>query len=379
MLVLHAVLVLALLMVSIAEQPGPALESQSLAGETSVPIASSSPAPPRSSMLPATPGAGSILFSTERGVGVLDPYGLVTEFGEWEAADAVWDPLHPGHILVNAYTDGPPRLREFRRTDSGWIRIGRWPTGYGQLSEISGDGRWFAHNVFVDGRETWTIRVAGRHGTVRDLATDHLEVVAWTPNGRVLLSGWSPRRLHVWDPFDGDLAAIDPNWGLASELPAEARAPELSVHQLSWSADGRFFAAPAWWTEHGDPAAGVAIGSASTGVFKVIPVGRGDTVPVWSPSRPEVAYVTSWGHVARSGELHTYDAATGEDTLIRRHVPNPWWVAWSPGGDWMLLDDQARGDWLFVSRNGLRAVEHPSLGSFPRWATPGAGIHIIVC
>jgi hypothetical protein len=45
----------------------------------------------------------------------------------------------------------------------------------------------------------------------------------------------------------------------------------------------------------------------------------------------------------------------------------------------MLLDHTEQSEWLFVSRDGLRAVERPGLGSFPRWATPGVGVHIVVC
>ncbi|MFN2590698.1 MAG: hypothetical protein ABR518_07995 [Actinomycetota bacterium] len=336
------------------------------------------PPAPRSS-LRSTPGGGGIVFLAARGIGVLDPDGVMTTFGRWEAADAYWDPLHRSRILVNPYTGGPPRLREFRRDGSKWREVRRWPTGYGLLSAISPSGTHLAYSVFEHGRQTWTIRVSGRDGSVRDLATDRLEPVSWTPSGRVLLSGWGPRRLEVWHPFHGTVASLDPTWGLREQLPSSARGIDLDVFHLSWSSDGRFFAAPAYWRVDGVSKRAVAVGSSARGVFEVIPTGKADTVPTWSPKASELSYTTANGYPKQSSVLHVYDPSTGQDVVIRRGVPDSWWVAWSPQGDWMLLDDDGQAEWLFVSRHEGTVVRRDRLGSFPRWASPGVDLHIWVC
>jgi hypothetical protein len=367
---------------SFGQQSIPALETRAVEspGQTHRMVASAVPSPPRSSRFPRIPGRGRILFSAGPGIGVLAPDGLATLFGTWDVADAVWDPLHLGHILVNPYTNDLPRLMEFRPSDGGWRRVARWTTGYGETSEISPDGRFLAYNVFVHGRETWQVRVASRDGLVRELGSPGLEPVSWTPGGRVLLSGWDPRRLYAWDPFAETVDALDPDWGLASKVPRGSRSPELGLSQMSWSAVGGYFAAPAIWKEDGADRSGVAIGSASDGVTAVIPSGQfGESVPVWSPSGSELAFVVPRGHTKQSGALHVYDASTGKDEIVRQHVATPWWVAWSPSGDWMLLDDEDGHTWVFVSRDGRRMVQYPELGTFPRWASPGIGIHIVVC
>jgi hypothetical protein len=140
------------------------------AGSLSAPTGSqgvSSPPPAPSTQ--AIPGGGRILFSTGDGIGVLNADGSRTAFGKWSVADAFWDPIHPGDILVNPYTNGPPKLRQYHRTDHGWQPIRTWSAGYGESTQISPDGRWFAYDVSVHGKATGTVRVKGRRGVVASI------------------------------------------------------------------------------------------------------------------------------------------------------------------------------------------------------------------
>jgi len=336
--------------------------------------------------MPRFPGGGEILFSGD-GVGVLAHDGTVTGFGHWNAVDAFWDPLHPRDILVNPYTNRDrQRIREYRLVSGRWQSVGSWPAADSLSTAISADGKWFAYNVFAKGRETRTIRVAGRDGTVRDLrTTERLAVVSWAPDGRVVLSGPGPSDLSIWDPFSGSGRLVPIDWNLDGRLPPGIEDAELETLDLAWSADGRFFAARVSWPERKTYETGMAVGSTSKGILKVIPTGWSDTVPTWSPVRPEVAYMTARRYPPRAS-LHIFDPVTGRDTMIRHHVPNPWWVAWSPRGDWLLLDDEGgvdeggqSGRWLFISRDGRRTVAYPWLGSFPRWASPDLDLKVPVC
>jgi hypothetical protein len=325
------------------------------------------------------PGGGRILFSTDTGMGVVGADGSRTQFGTPDVADGYWDPLHRGHILVDPFTDGPSKLNEYLQTPGGWRAIRRWPVGYGEFTQVSLDGRWFAYNVFVKGKMTGTIRVAGRDGSVRSFQGHRVTVEAWTPENRVILRHWDGSGLVVWDPFRDTLRPFTLGRYLLSRLPDGASRVDLDVSRISWSTDGRFYAAPTHWWEKKTFEGGVAIGSRAGGIVKVIPTGRAWGAPTWSPTEPEVAFVSSSRYRDPAASLHVFNAATGPNALIRRGVPDPYWVAWSPAGDWMLLDDPDRNRWLFVSRDGDQTVAYPWLGSSPRWAERSIGIHMFVC
>src|SRR6266511_3006751 len=81
------------------------------------------------------PGGGRILFLPGQGVGVVDADGSVSEFGKWTAVEAFWDPMHPGHVLVDPMRERERRILEFRRTDHGWEPVRNWPTGYGPYAQ----------------------------------------------------------------------------------------------------------------------------------------------------------------------------------------------------------------------------------------------------
>jgi len=326
------------------------------------------------------PGGGRILFTTAHGIGVLYPTGALAHLGGWRAADAFFDPLNPGDVLVHPFDGRWQDLRQYRRGARGWRAVRTWRAGMAEYSAVYPGGRWVAFNVFRNSKMTGTVRLTGRDGTSRVLHSDDLSVLSWTTTDQVLLSDWDhPRRVFVWDPFGGTLGPVFLDRNLASKLPEEARSPWLDTRNLSWSADGRYFTAPITWKEHGEYRTGVAVGTVSAGILRAIPTGNNFMIPTWSPTRPEVAYVVASRYGDPSARLFLFHVRTGRRTVVRRHVPTgSWWVAWSPAGSWMLLDDPKRNRWLFVSTHGA-TVHRPALGSFPRWATPGVGIHIVVC
>jgi hypothetical protein len=325
------------------------------------------------------PGGASILFLTESGIGVVDADGIQSRIGKWSAADAFWDPWHPGRILINPITNRPPRLREYARTRDGWVLVRTWPTGYGESLQISPDGKWFAYNVIVHNRATWTIRAVSRDGSIRTIHRPQSSPVAWTPDDRLLLSDWSNEGSYLlWDPVAKTFRRLRLARGLSSKLPAGASHVSKGISDLSWSSDGQFFAGSVFWREGKRAREGVVVGSLANGVTTVVLTSQGSSVPVWSPVRPEIA-VVSYGDVGEPSSLFLYDAVSDRLTPVSMDAAASHWVAWSPSGDWMLLDDAEHMRWLFVGRDGSQFIDYPWLGRYPRWGERGTYYHIIVC
>lgn len=361
----------------------PAVRPARVAVEVSRPVPSPLAAPtPYEEPDPSIPGGGQILIPMA-GVRVIradgTPEYLWTE-GEF---DAVWDPRRPRTplVLFERPQGNEAVLRAYRRTGPDWVTTQRWNLGTSGwlFSEISPDGRLIAHSVFVKGRMTGTVRVVNRNGDrLWELRTDDLYPVSWTPDGSVLLSHWFKGGLFAWDMKSGNITTlILDDSQLTEALPAGARSSWLDARFLSWSADGRYFAARVSWRLSGKRHRyGIAIGSPSGQILDVVPTGKKHpNIPTWSPARPEVAFIDS-SSLDSEATLFVYDVASRRRTMLMRNSPHQWWVAWSPRGDWMLLD----GDyWLFVSRDGKRTIKHDRLGAFPRWASPGHDIPVPKC
>jgi hypothetical protein len=336
---------------------------------------------------PSIPGGGRILIPVG-GVRVIQPDGTLEYLWTEQRGyvDAVWDPRRPQTPLVLYEKGDLSVLRAYRRSEAGWKKGRRWDIerNYWNFSELSPDGGLIAHSVFSkDGRMTGTIRVIDRHGdALGELETEELYPVSWAPDGSVLLSDWFDGGLFAWNMKAGTLDLVLGDSQLARVLPAGARSPSLDAESLSWSAGGQYFAARVSWSLGGKRRrSGVAIGSPAGEILDVIKTGMMQpSIPTWSPNRPELAVVTE--RVVQGegrSNLYVFNAGTRRRTLLMRDSPDPWWVAWSPRGNWMLLADSLDGSWLFVSRDGTRAIERAFLGSQPRWASPGPDIHPIYC
>jgi hypothetical protein len=326
------------------------------------------------------PGGGRILFtrgtpgSSSEGFGVVESNGTIFTLST-TTADAYFDPLRPGGILVKPVEAKHPSIRSLRVVDGGWKRTRPWREGPDYYSRVSPDGRLIAYHVFVthgrDRRETKILRVADRRGVVWQAPFRSLPgSVSWTPDGAVIAA--SARGMVAWDFRTGsvrpflDRGQIDSlvTWG--TEVDADAS-------QVSWSHDGRYFSIPVSWEGDGKYRYGVAVATASGKLLSLLHVGAG----VWSPAAPEIAYVASGIRHDRY-RLYVYNALTHRRTLTRDDVPREEWVAWSPKGKWMLLSDWRANRWLFVSRDG-RTIPYPWLGSSPRWAAPGVEVTMPVC
>lgn len=329
------------------------------------------------------PGGGRILIPVG-GVRVIRADGTL-EYLWTDAMDAVWDPRRPDTPLVLLDKPPGPVLRAYRRTATGWVKGRRWQVqaSYWNFSEVSPDGRLIAHSVFSKtGEITGTVNVVDRMSASRwELSTDGLHPVSWTPDGAVLLSDGHERGLFAWDLGSGTVTRLPIDSTTAAALPHGARSPRFDADSMSWSADGRYLASRvSWIADKRGRRNGIAVFSASGEIVDLVSTGkRWPSIPTWSPKRPEIAFVTETLSTDARPRLYLYDAVTGRRTLLMRDSPEPWWVAWSPRGDWMLLDDGLSGSWLFVSRDGTRTVEHARLGSQPRWASPGPDIHPLYC
>jgi WD40 repeat protein len=261
----------------------------------------------------------------------------------------------------------------------------RWEGGAeGLFSEISPDGRLAAYSVFLKGRMTGAVHVTDRRGhRVGELnsevaASRFLYPVSWTPDGQVLLSDWADGGLYAWSLRAGTVTPLLLASEIGEALPPGASSPWLDAQFMSWSADGRYFAARVSWSmDRRQYRHGIVIGSPSGEILDLVRTReKHPNIPTWSPSRPELAFVDD-SSLGSKAKLYVYDVRAGTRTLVMRNSPHPWWVAWSPRGDWLLLDTQ--GPWLFVSRDDGRVIERDRLGAFPRWASPGVDIHVPVC
>jgi hypothetical protein len=318
------------------------------------------------------PGGGRILASGPEVLVVTARGRIRTVYSGTGYADAYWDPGSNKGIIVKDPSSNA--TLEFSKSGDRWVRTGRWRIGPDYYARISPDGRWMAYSKFRHGRQTKTVRIQDRAGHVIDSPLLGYQVVSWTSDGRVILqapSGWV-----VWDPETGSVRSFLADEDLAESLGVPGgNDVGLDGTRISWSADGRYFASSASWGQGKRWRGALVIGTVGGTILRVVPVRVWGLTPTWSPVRPEVAF---------SGDRHqlfVLDVVTGRSTLVLRRARATWWAAWSPRGDWLLLADSDAKDpnWLFVSRYGRRRVEYPSLGDYPRWASPGADAIMQVC
>ena len=143
-----------------------------------------------------------------------------------------------------------------------------------------------------------------------------LDYVSWRPDGFQLL--FTQGRSHVW--------RIQSNGSFASPLTNDT----LATWSASWSSDGALIAyARSPSSGNTSPMRLVVIkndGSAATIAKDSINEG-----PAWVPGTHRVAYgryVTP-----TTSELRTVGADGSDDRLLAGGLPNPFDLAWTPGGD----------------------------------------------
>lgn len=318
------------------------------------------------------PGGGRILSAGPE-VLVVTARGLVRAVYSGSGyADAYWDPGRKNRIIVKDPSSNA--TLESSKAGDRWVRTGRWRIGPDYYARISPDGRWMAYALFRRGRQTKTVRIRDRAGHVVDSPVLGHQVVSWTPDDRLILQ--DAAGLVAWNPETGSVRSFLKNKDLAESLgvPVEGGVG-LDGTRISWSADGRYFASSAVWSQGRRWRSALVIGTVGGSVLRVLPVRVWGLMPTWSPVKPEVAYA------GNHHDLFILDVITGTRDLVLHRAPRAWWPAWSPRGDWLLLADSNAEDptWLFVSRDGRQRLEYPSLGDYPRWASPGADAIMQVC
>jgi hypothetical protein len=317
-----------------------------------------------------------IIFSGDDGAAVLDAGGLEHRL-PGPSGDPVWDPAANRAIAVTGSTNnGIVLLR--RRADRWTVRSRRIRDGRDSSALLSPDGRLLAYTKW--GTAQPHLEVTDRSGHVRSFPMRTAKGRWWQP-----VSWLSPTILIVELVRTGELLAWnlrrDGVWRfLAASRVARAVGVGVDGTGWSWSAKRRYFAAPV--TIRGRNV--VVIGSSSGRIVRVLPTPGSYSIPVWSPTRPELAWIAGDARVPGTSRLVRYGMTSGTRTVIASGVPNSWWPAWSPHGDWLLVsgDDETsngRPTWLFVSRDGRSIITYPGLGGWPRWATPTADIHMPMC
>lgn len=281
-----------------------------------------------------------------------------------------WNPAHRGNVLVTDLND-PSRLLTYRVGASGWEVRREQPLG-STISYFSPEGRRLVYTPYRGGHvRPGLIRIEDRRtGATQTFPAPGLGPMGWSPDDRVVAFTESGGDVVLWTPGSDPLPIAERS-ELTDLLP--------SVRNVGfdgppiWSRDGSMFALRAYW-RRGEGSA-IVVGTLG-GIDRIIRVGRGyASIPTWSPTRDEIAFVVSGDgrRAYRRARLVVYDVTRGQRTVLAAPVSDPWWVSWSPRGNWLLIDHWTQlRSWLFVSRATGRQVRYPNLGGFPRWCCPSS-------
>ena len=173
--------------------------------------------------------------------------------------------------------------------------------------------------------------------------------VAWSPDGRRIVTGSAGDGVRVWDAVTGEslLSLEGDDW----------------VRSVAWSPDGRRIVT-------GSAVDGVRVWDAVTGE-ELLSLEHGNWVGsvAWSPDGSRIA-------AGFDGDgVRVWDAVTGEELLSLEHGHKVWSVAWSPDGSRIVTgsDDGVRV-WDAVTGEELLSLEQGSQIDSVAWSPDGSRI-----
>jgi WD40 repeat protein len=233
-------------------------------------------------------------------------------------------------------------------------------------------------------------------GTIIYTYTGHSEqvlAVAWSPNGKRIVSGSRDMTLQVWDAFTGKHTQIF--HGHTDAVPSVAWSPDnryvasaswdktvqlwdtatgqhvstyrghsQSVTSVTWSPDGRYLAS-------GSLDKSVHVWKASTGALLYAYRGHtaGVTTVVWSPDGRRIAS----GSTDRSVQI--YDALTGNHLFTYRgHTGEITAVTWSPDSQYIASGSEDKSVQTWNSSTGAKLYTYQGYNVAQASKNPTKGI-----
>lgn len=342
------------------------------------------------------PRGGAVLYT----IGVsTDPYGssspggfgVVVDFGTaaekklevrsrdlGSFAGAEW--IGERRILVPR--DAPPFRPPLRFRVDGGSLVREGPSPLPPLDaqqEWSPDGRLVASKAIEpcerNQRPRWkcyrqadAIYLQAADGSARRKIAAAGLLDSWTPDGRLIVTtGRGHARWYALDVRTGDRSVpipARPVIRLATMVRGQVGAPR-------WSADRRYLAAmvAGRWPKTANVFTAVVIAHADGRPIRVITSPYVISMFAWSPRGHRLAWTTSGFPTPH--ELFVLDQPTGEPRRLFAADPHFDWIAWSPDGRRLLLDDENGGRWLLITAAGRRNVkERARLGGRPFWCCP---------
>jgi dipeptidyl aminopeptidase/acylaminoacyl peptidase len=289
---------------------------------------------PSQPALTSLPAAGDLLVDSPQGPWVVQADGSKRLLGDYR--EATWSPhglfvaAAAGHELVALDPHGNVRWSLAR---PGPITTPRWsPDGF-RIAYLSGP----------------SLRIVAADGT----------------GNRLLRAAVSPGVAPAWRPGPGHVIAFGDRDGRVQVADADSgrslgRISGVLPLQVAWSADGRRLVV---LTEN--ELRSYSAGGELVSAQRITPVGRavaispsGDIAVIAQTDRPAESRVLTIDPTGRLRQLFAGPGAFGE-------------IAWSPGGQYLLLSWPSADQWLFLDPDRPRRTV--AVSNISRQFSPGGG------
>jgi hypothetical protein len=293
------------------------------------------------------PGGGRLLVGSRAGPWVVQPDGSRRLLGDYR--EATWSPrglfvgVVSGRALSAVEPDGTPR---WSLTGSGPVADARWSPGGFEIAYRTGEA----------------LRVVGADGEDDRLLDRSVDPVA---------PAWAPKRLPL-------IAYVDAGGGLrianAFGAGSVAKAPALAgIAGLEWAADGsRLLESSPAAVRLRELTANKLLARMRIGPPHRLAVPPGSRLrdAALSPDGSSVAVLLVRGPAsAPRSEVVLVDTGGGRPRLLLGTPGRLAELAWSPGGDRLLISWPDADQWLFVPADGTGRVR--AVGDVAAQFAPG--------